>query len=300
MDIKFSSATSFYDDHLKALSRSPRSLEINYYALDKLRVFLSERIGMDDLPITLFDRFLLRSFFAYFMDKPISNATRQRIYDVINAIFNFLVDEELLPGNPLSKVEKPSREPHIITPLDSSEIQKLLDACPKTFTGVRNRLVVALLFDTGMRATELCSINLEDVDQTERTLLLRTTKGGKPRTAFYSGVVARLLSKYLLARECVAVCGKLIVTEDGAEIDRHWLATMLRRLGARAGVKVHPHLLRHSCGVAALKNGSDVTTVMRVLGHSNARMTLHYSQLADSDVATKHRQTSPADLLRLR
>lgn len=85
MDITLSSAFGFYNDHLRALSRSPRSIEINHYAFDKLKAFLLERLGSDDPKLHMVDRFLLRAFFAYLADeKAISKSTRQRIYDVIN------------------------------------------------------------------------------------------------------------------------------------------------------------------------------------------------------------------------
>lgn len=293
-------AFSHYNDHCKSCGRRETSINLNVYAQTYLQEYLLEQFHNDDVSLDTLDRYVLRSFLLWLQDsKHVSGSTAQRVYDVLNALCNFLVDEELIPKSPMIKVEKPKRKLRPITPLSVEQIQALIDSCDaNTFTGVRNKLIIALLFDTGVRATELCMVDLDDVDISEHKILLRHTKNGVPRYTYFNGVVARLLSRYLLIRgEHTSEC--LIITQAGEATDRHWLWKMISRVGKRAGIKVHPHLLRHSCGVTALKNGSDIATVMRVLGHSNPRMTLHYSQLADTDVQIKHSQTSPADKLNI-
>jgi integrase/recombinase XerD len=309
-NIKLSTAFTHYQDHLKSLGRKDNSLKLNIYARDYLFEYLAIETGGDhsisagsgDIDINNLDRFIIRKYLLWLQEeKGVSASTAQRIYDVLNALFHFLVEEELIESSPMDKVEKPKRCPHPIVPLSVDQVQLLLDRCNgKTFTGIRNKLVIALLFDAGLRATELCMVNLDDVDQEQRRILLRHTKTDVPRLAYFSGVVARLMSKYLLVREGMATeSTRLIITDEGNPVDRYWLGRMLKRLGGRVGVKVYPHLLRHSCAVESLKNGSDIASVMRLLGHSNPKMSLHYAQLADTDVQEKHRETSPADRLRL-
>lgn len=297
-EITINTAFRHYNDHCRSCGRKESSLKLNAYAQGHLSEYLREKLYSDDVPLAAIDRFLLRNFLLWLREsKQVSASTVQRIYDVMNALCGFLVDEELVKTNPMAKVEKPKRDLHPIKALSIEQVQAMIDSCDgTTFTGVRNKLILALLLDTGLRATELSMLDLDDVDLAERKIVVRHTKTGVPRFTYFSSVVSRLISRYLILRG-QRPCGRLIITETNQPIDRHWLRQMIGRVGDRVGIKVHPHLLRHSCAVAAIKNGSDIASVMRILGHANPRMSLHYSQLADTDVQEIHRRTSPADRL---
>lgn len=300
-ELTISTAFRYYNDHCKSCGVKESSIKINQYAQGYLCNYLEEKLDIADATISQLDRYLLRNYFIWLQEEQgLSASTAQRSYDVLKALFNFLVDEELIEKSPMAKVAKPKREPHAIKPLTTEQVQAMVDSCDgTTFTGLRNKLTIAILFDTGMRAGELTAIDIEDVDLDERKILIRHTKTGVPRFTYYSSTVAKLLSKYLILRSQNNLSDRLIVTDEGQEVERYWLGTMIKRVGKKAGLKVHPHLLRHSCAVASLKNGSDVASVMRLLGHSNPRMTLHYSQLADKDVQEIHSRTSPADKLNI-
>lgn len=297
-EITVSTAFSLYTDHCKSSGRKDSSLKLNGYARGYFEDYISEKLDSRNVTLSVLDRFFVRGFLIWLREqRRLSASTVQRIYDVLSAVFRFLVHEELVEQNPMDKVAKPRRSPNPINPLSPEQVQLLVNACDgDTFTSIRNRLIIALLFDTGVRATELCMVDLDDVDQTQRRILLRHTKSGEPRFTYYSRVVSILLSAYLQA-EWPHHSKRLMITRTGGAVDRHWLYRTLRRLGEKAGVPVHPHLLRHSCAVASIRNGSDVSMVMKLLGHTNPRMSLHYSQLADSHVQEIHSRTSPADRL---
>lgn len=294
--LTLNAAFAHYNDHCKSSGCKQNSIKLNDYTLGYLHDYLKE----PDMPIEKLDRYAIRSFLLWLHDeKKLSQSTVRRIYDVMHAMFDFLVEDELLDRSPMSKVAKPQADEAPINVLSTEQVQELVSACDtSTFTGVRNRLVVVLMFDTGLRATELSSLLLDDLDMDERKVLIRTAKSGRPRYVYYSSAVARLLCKYLLIRG-ERHTDRLIITRDGKEIDRHWLRTMIRRLGEKAGLQVHPHQLRHSCAVNMLINGADAFTVQRVLGHGTLAMTRRYSQLADRDVQQKHRAASPADRLNI-
>lgn len=329
--LKISAAFRHYTDWQKSCGRKESSIKLNSYAQALLTEYLSAANGMPEeasasessaravsehstdtteTPLNTrsssvqcldqLDRFTIRSFLLWLREeKKLSGSTAQRVYDVLSAMYKFLVAEELIADNPMDKVEKPRREIHPIVPLTAEQVQKLIDSCSaKTFPGVRNRLIIALMFDTGVRATELSMVDVADVDMDQHRILLRQTKTGVPRFTYFSSVVARQLSRYLVLREAYPP-GKLIITNRGGRITRHFLKQLFERVGENAGVKVHAHLLRHSCGVESIKNGSDISSVMRLLGHSNPRMSLHYMQLADKDVQEIQSRTSPADKLSL-
>ena len=163
--------------------------------------------------------------------------------------------------------------------------------------GVRNKLIIALLFDTGLRASELCSVDVEtDLDLAQSTIHVRHGKGDKPRVVPFGASTGKMLRKYIAVRGELDT-DRLIVSQFGSPVDRDVLREIIVRIGKRAGIQVTTHQLRHSCAVALIKAGCDVFTVQRLLGHSTLVMTRRYSNLADVDVMDRHRQFSPSDRL---
>jgi integrase/recombinase XerD len=286
-------AYRFYETDCKLRRVSPDSLRLHQYCLKLLQKYPETK----DIHLEKLTHLTIRKFLLW-VGEGRSQTTVSRIYDVLSALFSFLEREEIWETNPMRKVSKPKATAKLIEPLSVDEVSTLLATCDtKTFPGIRNKLIVALLFDTGMRASELTNLDLSDIDLEQYAILIRHGKGDKPRTVYFGLEVAKLMRRYL-AKRGNQRHDKLIVTSQGDPTDRYWLNRMMSRLGKKAGVKANPHLFRHSCGVAMLRNGADVFTVQKLLGHSTLMMTRHYSQLADRDVQEKHRLYSPSDRLR--
>lgn len=229
-----------------------------------------------------------------------SPATATRYYDTVRAFFAFLESDGLLSENPMRLVAKPKAPKPIIEPLRSEEVEALLGACGDGFLGLRNRLIVLTLVDSGLRASELAALTLEDMDLESRSFTVRHGKGDKSRRVPYGNAVSRALSAYL-ARRGKLDTPSLIVTCYGRGVDRYRLRSIIVRLGKSAGVehnRLGPHLLRHTCAVSYLRNGGDVFSLQKILGHSDLTMTRRYAELADTDIQDKHRQFSPADRLK--
>jgi len=170
----------------------------------------------------------------------------------------------------------------------------MIRACGNGFIGVRNQVIIALLYRTGMRATELTSVSLADVNTAQQTILVRYAKGNKTRTVPFGNATAKLLEKCLVRRGETQT-GRLIVNCYGVPTDTCRIRTIVVRTALKAGIKATTHLLRHSCAVAMIRNGWDVFSVQKLLGHSTLAMTKRYSQLADTHVQDKHRLFSPGD-----
>jgi integrase/recombinase XerD len=183
------------------------------------------------------------------------------------------------------------------------EVQLMLDACNlKTFAGVRNAVCLLIMFGCGLRCTELCELTMADIDWSDGVMVIRQTKTGRSRRVPFGETTAKMVRSYLLLRGKLET-DRLIVNSYGEATDRYRMLKIVQFVAEKAGLdttRVHPHLLRHSCAVNLLRNGADVFTVQKILGHSTLSMTRHYSQLADLDVIEKHRAFSPADHLQVK
>lgn len=235
----------------------------------------------------------------------------------LSALFTWLEDAYELPHPMRGAVKSPKAGTREIVPLSKTDVRLLLTALEKTATWKsekrvpaqltrhtrhRDRAIVLMLLDTGVRAQELCDLVIGDVDVKTGAVQVRHGKGDKGRTV-YLGVTARAaLWGYLSRRDGERRNDDpLFETSRGQALDRAALRKMLLAAGQRAEVaeSVYPHRFRHTFAVNYLRNGGDVYTLQRLLGHTTMEMVKRYLALAQADVAEAHRRASPVDNWRL-
>ncbi len=215
----------------------------------------------------------------------------------LRAWTHWLTEEEWLDKDPLRRLKVPKSGDKAKETLHPEEVDKLLATCDKkTATGRRDFAIMLLLFSTGLRATELTSLQAEDVDWTRGLIVVRRGKGGKYRVVPLGPKVERALDRYLDGR----ATGPLFVTDDGEPMTFTTLRELLRRRGKKAGVKANPHKWRHSAAIQYLRSGGRVETLRAMLGHSTLDMTLHYARIAGADLADAHQTADPTKALKTR
>lgn len=287
-------AISVFLADCKARCLSPRTIATNVIILKNLCSYMA---GKPVAQVTSQD---LRRFFV---EKATSTSpsTAQRYYNCIHGFFGFLLREEFISIDAMTSVQKPKAPAPMIQPLSQEQVEALVNACGGGFTGGRNRLILLLLIDTGLRASELCDLTLSDIDWENQTLIVRHGKGDKSRRVPFGSVVASAMRQYV-ARRAEVDRPQLLVTVYGDAVDRYRLRALILSLARKARVThphMGPHLLRHSMAVSYLRNGGDCFSLQKMLGHSTLVMTRRYSELADSDVSDKHKLYSPADRLKV-
>lgn len=161
---------------------------------------------------------------------------------------------------------------------------------------VRQRAVIETLYGTGLRASELCRLRLEDVDLQDRLLLVRQGKGGKDRVVPFGVRVGTALVAYL--RECrPAKDGPLFLSPRGRRLRPHRLGLLVAAAGKRAGLArpASPHRLRHSYATHLLRNGADVRHIQMLLGHASLMSTQVYLGLDVADLACMLQKSHPRE-----
>jgi len=216
--------------------------------------------------------------------KAMAPASVARKLSALSSWYAFLQKLDTVAGNPVVGADRPrvSRDHSATIGLTSREVDAVLKAAAAETgpTAVRNRAIVALLADLGLRVGELVALDLADLgtEQGHRTIRF-TGKGGTPRRRALTPGAAAALDAYLATR---AGDGPLFRTGRGGRVDRHAVFRLVRRLARSAGVpawaQLSPHSLRHAFATAARDEGVPLEDVQDAMGHADPRTTRRYDR----------------------
>ncbi len=225
--------------------------------------------------------------------------TQHKHFRTLKVFFSWCLRTGLLQAQPMAAITM--KAPRVLPRVpDDDTIRKLLAACPDTFEGRRNRALVALLADSGLRISEALRLRLEDINFSTRTITVRQGKGSKDGIGFFGAETAAHIRTWLQARRDAYQEDYVFVAQDGRSITANRAAHILYALSRRAGLtrKFGPHSLRHYAATSILKQTGDLELVRQVLRHESLAMALRYAHLTKPDVSRKFRRASPLDNLR--
>ncbi len=179
--------------------------------------------------------------------------------------------------------------------INEDELKRLINA-PKgdNTKELRDRAMMELLFSTGLRVSELCSLNRDSVDMARDEFSIRG-KGGKVRVVFVSDDAKEILKSYLGKRQdtedamFVQLGGKM---SDSRRLTSRSVERIIAFYACKAGIskKVTPHIIRHSFATDLLRNGADIRSVQVMLGHSNISTTQIYTHVTDKELRNVHKK----------
>lgn len=226
--------------------------------------------------------------------RPLSKKTTLNIHIGLSAFYSYAVRAGLAPVQLMRQIPRPKPERRALVPFTRDEIKALLGSIAQTRLVKRNRALLLLLLDCGVRASELCSLDLRDYDAKHARIRV-LGKGDKERILPMAVTTSKALNSYVAAvRKHAAPADPLFVSRSGARLTRGGLLQWLYDLGARAGVPdCHPHRFRHTFAIQYLRNGGDVYSLQMMLGHETLEMCRRYLALASADLAAVHQHASP-------
>lgn len=220
----------------------------------------------------------------------------------VKAFFNWLYKEGFTPEYRLERLKQPKAPKKLKDPLTEPEVAVLLSSIDtQTSWGARNSTIVLLLLDTGLRLSELVTLETKNLHLEEGYLKVMG-KGQKERIAPFGNSARKALMKYVFHfRPEPLRDDRVFLNLDGGPMTSSGLQLVFRRLAESSGVKrLHAHLLRHTFAVNYLMNGGYVFTLQQILGHSTLEMVRNYVNLASAHVMTQHNRFSPVDRMNLR
>lgn len=213
------------------------------------------------------------------------------------------------------RVPRPRYRRRSIRPYDAPEVRALLAVCthmePWTAPGgkmvytprpsaLRDRAMLLTLVDTGVRASELCNLEIRDYNRRRQELVVRAGKGDKERSVYLGQAAGEALDLYLAPRGRPAPGRPLFAARGGGALDRDALRLLIVRLAQRADVAgANVHRFRHTFAINFLRNGGQVLALQALLGHESLETIRIYVQLAQADLQREQQASSPADGWRL-
>lgn len=207
--------------------------------------------------------------------------------------------EQELDGDytsPMRKVKSPRLTKELLPPADRSEIRQMLDACdgPNAY---RDKAILYCLLDSGCRASEFLSVNLDDLDINRGSIHVKYGKGGKDRVVYIGKPSRKALRGYLKRR--LDSSPALWVTRDGSRLTYFGLRQVMRRAANRAGLKKEPslHSFRRAFVVAMLRKRVSLITLRNLMGHADLRVLERYANQNDAELRKAYDDGSPSDLV---
>lgn len=231
--------------------------------------------------------------------RPVSKTTVNVYFRTLRPFFNWLQREDIIKDNPFIYLKTPKTDKKVIQALTPIEVERLFKVCSgRSPLDIRNKAILSIFLDTGLRISELAGLTLDDIDMDQGSLLIRNGKGGKQRIVHIGTKAHKILWKYITIHRR-SYSRRLFTNRNNEPLEVIGIKILVKRLGDKAKVKVHPHKLRHTFAISYLRAGGDVFSLQYILGHSTLQMTQRYLQsLNAEDAINAHKKFSPLDNLK--
>jgi len=236
-----------------------------------------------------------------------SHTTVHHYFVVLANFFGWVVREGFLKENPTVKIKVSKPKTRVIKPYSHEEISRMLVVCDNDygrnakFLGSRNKAIVLVLLDAGVRLSELIGMTLEDVNTSNGNIRV-VGKGSKERVVRIGKVAQKALWRYLMHRPDDGM-GVIWLNEERRPLSCEGVQCLIRRLKARAGINGSGsvHRFRHTFALNFLRADKNVFNLQYLLGHSELEMVRRYTAtLGMEDALKAHEKASPADIMGLR
>ncbi len=245
----------------------------------------------------------IREYILWLENKGHNPGGRHAHYRAIRSFLYWYIDE-VEPDNwknPIKKVKAPLKPDQPLEPVSIENINKLINTCSEeTFICSRDKAIILSLLDTGVRAGELLNINFADINQVLGDILIRSGKGGKPRTVFIGKNTKKSIRRYLSFRNDDSPALWITNPNHGSQRLTYWgLRSMIIRRSKSAGIQAPSlHDFRRAFALAMLREGVDVYTLAKLMGHASIDVLKWYIKQTIEDTELAHRRHGPVDSMK--
>lgn len=283
------------DEFLSYLSdnKNYSELTIKNYGID-LREF-SLYIKKD---LCLVNKDDVKKYLNFLFIKDDKNKTVSRKISTLKSFYKYLYNNEIVSVNPVSNIKYPKKEKSLPKFIPYNELENMIEISKKGYFGVRNNLIVELMYGTGVRVSELVNIKLDDIDYDNKSIRI-LGKGSYERIVFYGDYVSEVLDTYINGFRKELLHGKqniyLLLNKNGDNITSRGIEKIIDNIIKETSikVKVSPHTLRHTFATHLLDNGCDLRSVQELLGHKNINTTEVYTHVTSERLKDVYFKSHP-------
>ncbi|MGB0466449.1 MAG: tyrosine recombinase XerC [Pontibacterium sp.] len=272
---------------------SPHTLKNYQRDLERLVAF------MDDSRINRWSSLKsndVRQFAAFLHRNGLSGSSIQRMLSAVRSFYKYLTRESLVEQNPALGVQAPKSPRKLPQTLDVDQMTRLLDIPVTDAVSARDSAMLELIYSSGLRLSELVSLNLNDLDWQDASLVV-TGKGQKSRMLPVGSKAIKALERWLAVRGQLAGALEtaLFVSNRATRISVRTVEQRFEHWGKRLGVqgRVYPHRLRHSFASHLLESSQDLRAVQELLGHADISTTQIYTHLDFQHLMDVYEQSHP-------
>lgn len=309
MNLRWSQALDGYLLAAHARGLSKRTLKDYRHTFRRFGEFLEDDRLISEISSADVTKFLAAQ-------EGLSRKTLLNYHTGLSALWRWLADEGYAAENVVRQVKAPKPEARAIQPYSKADVEKLLAALSRSAVfqrgehdvdyalneelSWRNRAIILLLLDTGIRSSELCELTIGDTDLRNRRIKV-FGKGAKERILPVSRSTSKAIWRYLADRTDDKAPGRpLFIKATGVAFQHRDLYKLIRRIATRAGLReAGIHRFRHTYAINYLRNGGNPFALQMSLGHTTMDMTKRYLSIVQADLEVGHAVASPVENWRL-
>jgi integrase/recombinase XerC len=290
-----SAAVTDFLRHLRERNASPHTIKAYTGDLAEFSAYAGSR-GWKQI-----DHIAIRGFLSQLYDKGLSKTSVARALAAVRSLYRWLAQEGVVEQNPAKLVATPKLPKKLPRVPTIEEMNSVLDGQMPDAAAFpeRDRLMLELLYGSGIRNSELTGIDLEDIRQNMEAILIHG-KGKKQRYVMFGDSAKNALAAYLPARQTILAethknTTALLINRRGGRLTTRSVGRIIKQIAVAKGLSpdVHPHTLRHAFGTHMLEEGADLRAIQELLGHERLATTQRYTQLSMKHVLHVYDQTHP-------
>ena len=237
--------------------------------------------------ISSIDYNIIRKYLSYLHDKQYEATSISRKISTLRTFFKYNLKEKNIKSNPMTLISNPKKEKKLPKYLNYEEMEKLLNAIDTSeLEGIRDKLIIELLYSTGIRVSELVNIKIQDIKIKENQINI-LGKGNKERIVLFGEKAKESIKIYLNAYkeyfEGNILNNYLLINKKGKQLSTNKIELIVKDVLRKSALKLNisPHTLRHTFATHMLDSGADLKSVQELLGHENLKTTAIYTHISN-------------------
>lgn len=242
-------------------------------------------------------------FVGYLHNKGLSSKSIARKISSLRGFYAFLIENQMCSVNPFLDIKAPKMQKRLPKDIGEDEIALMFNSIDRNKPlGNRNYLLLEILYSCGLRVSELCNLQIKDIDFSNKIILVKSGKGAKDRyVPMHDGLIEELKDYLTNTRnQLLALSGDeenrfLLINYKGTTLTTRGVRKILNSIieHTEETFKITPHMLRHSFATHLLANGADLRSVQELLGHVQLSTTQIYTHVSKEEIKEKYMNAHP-------